>query len=276
MSNKSNVTTTGLPLDMTVNVDIRVSNSKGELTQWIQKHNKATANMIEGIVKFLRGEFNDTRLNIGNVGSNASIAHCYIPSHIGFGDFGVMYNKGAQFEIDYDNQNYATISDINLNREIFKANFKGANSNKTGRQTNSRLKIQRSTNGATMHADTYSLVVSSIINYSGDNFSFYRVRGDKVENYFDENLPEAKDNQNIYVITELGLFSGDVSDSDAKLLARLVLDPETPLVVSKDSTVVINWILGVHSIDDMTLRSRSQEYNYGVRETNVDIKWENI
>ncbi len=276
MASKSNVNISGLPLDMTVNVDIRVSDSKGQLVQRIQKHNKATRNMLEGVVKFLRGEFNDTSLNIGNVGSNAAFAHCYIPSHIGFGDFGVSYGDHCEFSIDYGGLDHSSVNDTSLLREIFKANYDGSNRNKKGIQKNERLKIQRSTNGSTMSADDYSLVVSSIINYSGDNFAFFNIKNEKVDNGFDDSKPENVNDTNLYVITELGLFSGDVSDYDAKLLARLVLDPETPLVVTKDSTVVINWVLGVHAIDDMRLRNKSQEYNYAARETSVDIKWENI
>lgn len=270
MSNKSNIKTNGLPLDMTVNVDIRVSNSRGQITQRIQKHNKATYNMLEGIIKFLRGEFNNTSLNIDNIGSNAEYAHCYIPSYIGFGDIGVTYGEGATFKVEYDNNMAPQFMDDHLLRELFKANYVG------DVQCNSRLALQRSTGGETPFADTHSLVISSIVNYAGDRFGFFRVNGERVDNMHTDGADPSED---VYIITELGLFSGNVDDYDSKLLARLLLDPETPLVISKDSTVVVNWTLGVYSINDAKIRPVGviNDYEYYTQTSSQDNSiWETI
>ena len=43
------------PFDVDVNVNIKHI-KKGKIVEEIDKHNKATFNMISGIVKFLRGE----------------------------------------------------------------------------------------------------------------------------------------------------------------------------------------------------------------------------
>lgn len=258
---------TNKALDMSVNVHIIVKSANGQIKQQIRKHNKASYNMIEGIVKFLRGEFNNTSLNIDSIGSNAEYAHTYIPSFIGFGDIGVTYGDNNSYTIAYSGDMIPQYSNDGLQREMFKANIV------SGSQRNSRLALQRSTSGKDILADTQSLVISSTINYAGDNFNFYRIDGSIVDNMHNEN------SSNNFIITELGLFSGNVDQYDSKLLARLLLDPQTPLIIDKYSTVIVNWTLGIYSINDAIINQMGSIDNYKYytqKSAESGITWETI
>ena len=54
----------------------------------------ATANLTEGVVKFLRGEFTESYISglIPNIGNDFNVADQYIPAYMGMGVAGVGYN----------------------------------------------------------------------------------------------------------------------------------------------------------------------------------------
>ena len=51
---------TGYPFRVEANVSARVIGPNKKVKQNIEKHNMATANLTEGVVKFLRGEFTES------------------------------------------------------------------------------------------------------------------------------------------------------------------------------------------------------------------------
>lgn len=251
--NECSVSNKGMPLDVDVNVDIKVKNNRGKLLQHIMKHNKATSNMTEGIVRFLRGEFNKTAItsSIATVGMHANEAQHYIPTYIGIGNIGVRANN----EIMYDANDDSQYSDTSLRREIFP--YKRDIGDSSGANINSRISIARSTSSNSNLSDTYQLVISGYYQFNSD-FNFYYGNGKAVKEFATD-----KSGNKSFAITEFGLFSGNVDDYDAKLLARLLLDPKTPLIVDSTSTVIVNWTLGVYSLDDMILNtSKNSGYKY--------------
>lgn len=262
------------PLDMNVNVSIKVLNGKGEISQHIKKHNKATVNMTTGIIKFLRGEFSDTNLSVDSIGHDVDSAKNYIPSYIGIGNTGT--GGGTLIRPIYNEIDYAQYSDQSLRQEIFKY-YTDANSNV---RENHRFAIQRSTSGDSPLSDTFSLKLSTTINFS-NKFEFYTNYSDKRISYIGEVIgANAEEDENAIknpkiIITEIGLFSGDVDDLDSKLLARMLLDEESPLIIDSTSTVIINWVIGIYSIDDMMLRKDFTDYNYTENErVFTEIIWE--
>lgn len=260
--NECSVSNKGMPLDVDVNVDIKVKNNRGKLLQHIMKHNKATSNMTEGIVRFLRGEFNKTAItsNIATVGTHANEAQQYIPTYIGIGNIGVHKNN----EVKYDANDDSQYSDKSLRREVFPYK-REIGQTEDGPNINSRISISRSTSSNSNLSDTYQLVISGYYQFS-NNFKLYYGNGKEVT----ECTVDSSDRRS-YAITEFGLFSGNVDDYNAKLLARLLLDPETPLIIDSTSTVIINWTLGVYSIDDMILNtSKNSGYKYIQKTTTAE------
>lgn len=350
--------TTGLPLDIGVNVNVKVVNRYGKIKNEINKHNKATINMTEGVCRFLRGEFNETFLTLSTIGTRADQAKYYIPSYIGIGCAG--YNSQMSGVI-YDDTMNVQYTDISLRREIFPADlseeleitknnccipiiennkcyikidrdFKNGiitsvtnlsatvNGNpysniefefdsqnnilevigpdkfivdlkgtqyfqssevtyKYKKQQSHRMKIARSTSNSSSLIDTNSITISAYYQFR-HNFKFFESNGTKLNPIHGINIGDSEHNGE-YIITELGLFSGDIDDSNSKLLARLLLDSETPIYLDKNSTLIINWTLGVYSLDDQLFRQKSSneyyDYDYVKRETNVSgVQWQNI
>lgn len=260
----------GFPLDMNVNVDVKVVNSKGRICQHIQQHNKATANMTMGIVKFLRGEFNKTSLNIDNIGYDADSAANYIPSYIGIGNIGT--SGGIKSVPAYAESDYAQYNDISLRSEIFKF----YSPNNSDNHENHRFKIERSVRADSSLSDTYSLKISSTVKFNS-KFEFYDNISSNRINYIDEteHADSTYNTTNRIIITELGLFSGDVGNSNSKLLARMLLDSDTPIILDSTSTMIINWTIGVYSIDDKIQQKSFMDYDYTERETEYsNIIWE--
>lgn len=84
----------GYPFRVETNVNAKVIGPNREIKQNIDKHNMATANLTEGVVKFLRGEFTESYISglIPNIGNNFNVADQYIPAYMGIGVAGVGYN----------------------------------------------------------------------------------------------------------------------------------------------------------------------------------------
>lgn len=75
--------------DLFHNVKITVLDYKHEVKQIVHKHNKANMLLIQGILKFLRGEFNPSNITNSSIYHNVNGAKIYIPSYISFGNGGV-------------------------------------------------------------------------------------------------------------------------------------------------------------------------------------------
>lgn len=289
--NNYNVSISNQSLDANVNVHIRVIDRKGRIAQELSKHNKATRNMTEGIIRFLRGEFNTTFLrefkdSLNNIGDNSYIARQFIPTHMGIGNIGIDVNTGkipegiSKFDIIFE----PSYSDSDLRSEILPY------------YNRSRVKIQKSTKGDSSLSDTYSLSIQgyyqfnqkinslpTTLNSINDNL----VNND--ENVFKFIYASSRDYDTpievpqftesglkCITITELGLYSGDIGDNGSRLLARLLLDAQSPLIVSEDDTVIINWQIGLRSLNDMLMNHDSSDYNYQTTTIAQGLHWNNI
>ena len=80
-----------------VNVDIQViETDTNTIKTHVMKHNKATRNMVKGLLRFLEGRFNGTYAN--NLPEYEDDAKNYIPCYISFGDGGIQYDEGVPVE----------------------------------------------------------------------------------------------------------------------------------------------------------------------------------
>ena len=88
-----NVSQTDMAFTILNNVHVTVYDSKRSIIrQEYETHNKASRNMITGILRFLHGYFTPTVLN--NTALNADSAKSYIPCFFNVGDGGVVIVDG--------------------------------------------------------------------------------------------------------------------------------------------------------------------------------------
>lgn len=81
------------------NVEITVRNEKShKIVKKIEIHNKATRNMVEGVMRFLLGSFTKTSL-LDKSQYPEEIANKYIPKYVGFGVGGIKYETNQHGEI---------------------------------------------------------------------------------------------------------------------------------------------------------------------------------
>lgn len=282
------VSITGQALDVNVNVYIRVIDKKGRIVQEVSKHNKATNNMTEGIIRFLRGEFNETFLRefaptINNIGDNTDIARQFIPTHIGIGNIGIDTNSG---KIPDETTNFSLVlepsySDKSLRSEILPCH------------NQHRVAIQKSTKGDSIVSDTYALTIQGYYQFNQhlstpstltkdggvyldedkDPFTFVYASDPnrEVQQFIDDDSK-----LKCITVTELGLFSGDIDNSESRLLARMLLDPNTPLILSSEDVMIINWQIGLYSLDDMIAAKDSSDYKYQTKTTISNINWTDV
>jgi hypothetical protein len=238
---------------VTNNVYIDVVNKKTNVvSQHVEKHNKATRQMVTGILRFLCGHFTDTTKNDNHQYDSASK---YIPCYAGFGDSNIVLQDGVPApssepripqQVDDNWTEYVPYMSKKLEREFFTNHSKDEFGNDYITPSDSRLEIRdvKTTIEETPAGDM-------------DSIYFY-IEADT--NY----LNKYYNNHAVY-ISELGLFSGSIPGKDDMLAyVRLhnYIDPDTQqpktnvLYVKPEDTVVIRWVVTIAAIGkDSVLRS---------------------
>lgn len=236
---------------MVVNVDIQlVETDTNTIKKHVVKHNKATRNMIKGILRFLEGRFNATYEN--NVPEFPQDAKNYIPCYVSFGDGGITYDYYGKPEEDPSSSgsshipllpsSWSTVVDYNsqeLIREFTNLSY-------------NRSKIRK-------QADTLSLVpagdMDTVVLYS--ETSPGEVNFDIVDN---QQQPSPR------FVTEVGLFSNK-QKSQGDLLAYVklgnkeengVLKTDT-LYVRPGDTIIITWYITIVALSDISVVDSSEE-----------------
>lgn len=74
------------------NVQVRVIDHNGKTLRLSQAHNKATNNLVDGLLRFLRGDFHTTSYNSQATPTDAAI---YIPVRANFGRIGVKITEST-------------------------------------------------------------------------------------------------------------------------------------------------------------------------------------
>lgn len=197
------------------NVRITVIDNNRKIKQTIFKHNKASMTLIQGVLKFLRGEFNPSNITNSSIVHNVNGAKIYIPSYVSFGNGGFDLSTGRP---EQDNVAPALYSNTMLQRELISDTFK-------------RLPLSKSQIGSDSPGDSGQLQLVTYVP-QGYYYHFGSYEG------------------NAY-LTEVGLFSSDYdvgSGSTGKLLARVVLDE--PALQSENDVMIVQWYIGAVSIDD--------------------------
>ncbi len=244
---KANSSLAGFALD--VNVNIQVLDSRNKVKQEVTKHNKATKQMLTGMLNFLRGDYNCTnRRDDINAIRNIYDAKDYIPCYLGVGTYGIKtgtdglpaYLPGDERRIpplidgydDYTPENpaWSHFTDTNLQKEV---------------SGTARYEI--------------GVIDEAVLNqnsYTYDSVQFV-LGADIAPNYF---TSVAYGITTDIFITELGLFSTPVPN-DGNLLARVTLHNNVNtgineiLYVRPQDTIILRWTICLISLSDLSQTS---------------------
>ena len=264
---------TDATINLNCNVHIKVIDKNGKLVNERYIHNKATRSMVDSITQFLMGNFNPTQFSdpadrYANADSviinNAYAAKRYLPSCTGMGDIGVdttdhelsidntLFTKPSFFDTSLQ-QEYPTVPRIQFRRVRQIRGYDINNSEGLAMTTILPIgyALYEYVNGEAQYDGEGNPV------YRNDYFWYYGENGDASE----------EDKKKAVAITEIGLFSNTDKDNGL-LLARVLLDgalssnPQkaskgvmenpsyeyNPLIQTEDTSVVIEWKIGIISI----------------------------
>ena len=233
------------------NVDITVENRKRKIIRkQIVKHNKATRQLVTGLLRFMTGNFNASSRNSKPYYSDTEQ---YIPCYIGVGDGGVVLDENGYPTVDTETRIPTLTSSWNstapyiakkLVREFF-VNTKTNQPTYTGSRTAIR-KIGETYTNTTTVGDM-------------DTVYFYCEIGPGELNAFYNNQP--------VVLTEIGLFGSSIPNTQ-DLLAYVKLDNSTDeignvttdtLYVRPEDTVVIKWYITIATVGEDSLFAGAEE-----------------
>lgn len=249
-------------LDFDNNVQIRILDRKGKVIRTSYVHNKATANLVNGILRFLEGDFNNTKFNLG--GSSPEEASIYIPVKAGVGRIGVKI-------VENENPSKRRFNYINKGEFITPTFDSSSLQEPITTYDSALLKFNRiSQTGYTDNNNSRCLEMSLYVN-PGKLVGYNLETDHGIEfvpydwAYFNPSTGEYE-----VMITEVGLMS----ESDV-LLARILFDgevdaeeffdqsgksqgtypvfrvpsnPTNPIIQSESTTMVLVWRIGVVSV----------------------------
>ena len=233
------------------NVDITVENRKRKIIRkQIVKHNKATRQLVTGLLRFMTGNFNASSRNSKPYYNDTEQ---YIPCYIGVGDGGVVLDENGYPTVDTETRIPTLASSWNstapyiakkLVREFF-VNTKTNQPTYTGSRTAIRKIGETYTNETTVG--------------DMDTVYFYCEIGPGELNAFYNNQP--------VVLTEIGLFGSSIPNTQ-DLLAYVKLDNTTDengnvttdtLYVRPEDTVVIKWYITIAAVGEDSLFAGAEE-----------------
>lgn len=260
-----------LALTLTHNVNIKVIDRNKRVIRDINIHNKANSTMIEGVLRFLRGDFDITKYKEANP-SLESIY--YIPVDMRIGNIGVMIDSTDEDtprfqEFDTGQIKTPSFDEYRLQKEI---GYNNQEEYILDYPTNFDSSVITTSDDPN---NSMSLLISKF--YSAGSLVGYG-RGAEREYYTNKNVGPGKGwvYYNPYsmigptgnpigeyetMLSELGLYS-----SDNRLLARVAFDGEVhvsdtgiiryadpdyeynPIIQSDSSSVLVKWKIGITSI----------------------------
>lgn len=238
-----------------VNVDIRhINKETGTIKKHIQKHNKATRNMVKGLLRFLEGKFTPTYENAE--AEHGSDAKNYIPCYISLGDGGITYgDDGKPVEIhtdeqsvhipDFSNSNWDTKVDYNSNSLVREYELLSEHRSKVRKQEDT-IDLASAPAGDMDTVVLYCEIAPGEINTD-------------IHDSLNERYPR--------YVTEIGLFSSPSKRENDLLayvkLGNIVEDDEITgtdtLYVRPGDTVVITWFITIVAMSDISVVDSSEE-----------------
>lgn len=261
-------------LDLDSNVTIKCIDEYGNITRQSEIHNKATTKLVEGLLRFLCGDFDITKYNSKEEWLTSDEASKYIPTKLHLGTVGVrMSDRDSKYpkliQINSADFKKPTFDDYKLQEDI------------TPRYTDITGQVLKfDTVEITTFDDPNNsmglllqvfLPIGKLVGVGRDknrvHFTDYGLNQLDEEDYPVESgkgwsYYNSKEDEYQAVFTELGLMS-----STNELLARVlfnskvVVNPETseiiydmdnsdnnPIIQSDSSALVVEWRIGIISL----------------------------
>lgn len=237
------------------NVRITVYDQRHRIKQVVTQHNKASRNLVLGLIKFLRGEFTPSNISSSVISHNLDEAKSFIPAYINFGD-GAIYQIGATNSegtivtnltsamSNIQDLSPSRFSTTKLDRELVGNSI--GNSTLLNKGLVGRCQISRSAYN-TDTTDSITLKLSAVVpaGYYSKNF------------YLDTVYKTARGSNEGVFLSELGLFSTDYNGSSTgyggNLLARVAFNGENdnlPIIQTDEDIILVDWTIQITSIDD--------------------------
>lgn len=245
------------------NVQVKYLDRSGKVLRISYKHNKATVNLVDGILRFLKGDFSDTEYNKGN--NTPEEAEVYIPVRAGFGRIGVKIKEdqdpiNRRFDfIDKNEFVLPTFDSIRLQEPVEFSDYtilRFKRISQTGYSDNNNAECLE-----------FSLYINpgKLVGYTDEQEDGIKVFKPYDWSYYNPKLDEYET-----MLTEVGLFSssnvllarvlfdGDVvgeefigSDGTSKGQYPVFSNPsneDNPITQSESTTIVLTWKIGIVSV----------------------------
>jgi hypothetical protein len=237
----------GIGFAVDANVHIEVISPQNVIRQQIDKHNRATHHMLEGILSYIRGDFTTSYRQLDSHKLKyKEDAKNHIPCYINLGTGGVVLDDEGVPLVDPESPRVPTLSDEWVSPENIVKTSDSYLANEIGTEQSSmksRVEISvLSTDDKEAYNDDYidTDLVNSVIQLA-----------------FSADVPTG--HSNIYgisvpaFITEIGLFASP-TPGKPDLLARVILKKDDEvLYVRPQDTVVVTWVISIIAIDDQSL-----------------------
>ena len=230
-------------LSISHNVTITVLDGQHRIKSVTHKHNKANYELLTGIMKFLRGEFNPSNTSVETIKHNILGAKPYIPTHISFGDGFVTQCN------DKINPPISTVKEATAKCGNLTANFLDTGLiHELVSEELPRIPISSNDYGSSSGTkDSFTLTLSTYIDKGLYKTSFYN--DPNSDSYIPERQP--------IILSELGLFSSEYDGNEnsyaGNLLAKVVFtnSKDDPVICQNSNDIIlVKWEIIVSSLDD--------------------------
>ena len=225
------------------NVHIEVRDGCGVIRKTIDKHNKATQQLVSGILQFIKGDFTSSyrRENIAEI-KDFNNAKKYIPCYVGAGTYGIKINPSTGLP-DYDVDNRRIPPIVPELQDAF------GNLDETVSFNDKNLKQE---------IDIPTREIVKVMDNSTESTESLNVANDSEQFVLEAEIPPGTYTKNTYpqstdiFITELGLFP-TATPNDGNLLARVVLTkPDEILYVRPQDYIILRWTICIISLGDLS------------------------
>lgn len=289
----------GAVVDLDCNVNIKVLDSHRRVVRNSSVHNKATVNMVDGILRFMKGDFTRTAYSESLAPEDGSP---YLPSQIRFGRIGVKIKKDDKDErprFDYVNTGefvqtvFSTMSLQEPCMSKFEETEVGGDLVVSNIDKIRQVGYADSNNAECLEFSVYitpGTLVGKVLTPDSDSLDQNPVFVPYHYSYWNPSIGEYE-----AMITEIALTSdrgvllarvlldGEVGskefiDKDGNSLGMypVVEDPDgeySPIIQSQSSTVVITWRVGIVSVgkNDKVVTQNDLTVDQLVRELSVHL-----
>lgn len=254
-------------VNLDCNVQIQTLDRYGKVLRTSRKHNKASVNLVDGLLRFLKGDFNETVYNSAN-STTPSEAEIYVPVNAQFGRIGVKIANASEPPIerrfDYIDTSEFVIPTFDsfklqeqvvppeINAESFKKLMKFSRISQVGYTDNNNAECLE----FSLYLNPGKLVgyVNEDKEFIPYNWSYYNPRTGEYEAMLTEVGLMSSSN----VLLARVLFDGQVSseefvDSEGVNQGKYPIfnepnSPDNPIIQSQSTTLVLIWRIGIVSV----------------------------